>query len=856
MRRVLAIFAVLAAACADQPPELENPEAGLPEEEPVFHRPASAPIPDPAEALPAASPIMTPCPANWPEVQVVRRDGTAITACEPLPHGEKDCELDEAQFPGDSECHLIGRPCPSGDWPDQIPGSRVLYVRPGGTGPENGTREEPYRTISAAINAGGIGAVTIALAKGTYTGTYNLPRNLTLTGACVAETVLTASDFGIERGIVNALFPFVEVNNVRIRGSRPGVWAHGGEITVRDVVIESARGGGMQATAGGKITARNVSINGVVPDSAGDLAAGALSYGGFLDFDRAMFRNIRGNSVHAQELDGGVVMKNVLFREHLGRPHSPQLGRALHIVHGGQVTIIDSVATHTQDSAINIAGETSRLTLQNVVLRDVDGLSENTGSAIQVALGAKVTSSRLWVERALNGSLHAETGGILELADLIVTDVGPDPETRRYGRHVNILTGGHVSLHRAYFARALEIGIFVHSATATLSLTDVRVEEMLGSALDGRGGAGVTVQDGATSTITRLHIEGARNVGLLANEGFIEAEDVVVQEMGSQRSDGTLGVGIAAQDGGEIRLKRALVDRARYYGVAASAGLLEVSDLRVRETLPAEVVDGTALAIGVAGTSTGGMVIIERARLENNGVAGMGAALSGVVRATDIVIRDNRGEEGSGFYGEGVLTENLARLELRHARIEAVREFGVYANLGSTVLLDDVTVRDTEGNPEGVGGYGLYVRGKASAEVDNATFDNNRVFGVMTEGEGSNVRLRNVEVLRTRPTGPGAFLVIEGTGIAARDGAYLSAEHFNIDGNPLCGVSVKDAEMDLSHGDVTGCRTGANVETVAGFDVERLQNKVRYDAEEQNLDSKTLPVPKLELPDSIFPDED
>lgn len=850
-----ACWVVFAAGCDSTEDPGASPDAEVPEVAVPFQRRPSAPIPDPAEVVPAASPNLLPCPAGWPEVQVFRRDGTPIAACEPLPNGERDCELEEAQFPGDTACHLIGRPCPAGDWPDQIPGGRVLYVRQGGSGPQDGTRAAPYRSIHAAIDARGIGAVTIALAKGTYSGSVELPRNVTITGACVAETVLTVPDFGIDFGIVNALFPFVELNNVRIRGSRPGIWAHGGEITVRDVVIESARGGGMQATAGGKITARNVSINGVVPNSDEDLAAGALSYAGILDFDRAMFRNIRGNSVHAQETESSVVMKNVSFREHLGLEDSPQLGRAFHIVSGGQVTLLDSVITHTKDSAINIAGEESRMTLHNVVMRDVDGLGENTGTAIQSALGATVIGSKLWIERAHNSSVHAELGGILRLSDVILTDVGPDPESRRYGRHVNVLTGGRVSLARAYLARALEIGIFANSATATLSLTDVRVEEMLGEAVERTGGAGVTLQDGATSTITRLHIEGARNVGLLANDGVIEAEDVVVQEMGSQLSDGKLGVGIASQDGGSITLKRARVDRARHYGVAASEGSLHATDLRVFETLPAEVVENIGLAIGVAGTSTGTVLTVDGARLENNGMAGIGAGLSGVVRASNVLIRDNRGEEGTGFFGEGVLAENLARVELRHARIENVREFGAYANLGASLLLEDVTVRDTEGNPEGVGGFGLYVRGKARAEVANATFDRNRIFGVMADGAGSRIELREVEVLRTRPTGPGSFLVIEGTGIAARSGGYLSADHFYIADNALCGLSLREAEMDLSNGDVIGGSVGANVEA-PGFDLMRLQNEVRYDADGPNFDSQSLPVPSLELPDSIFPDED
>src|SRR5688572_28924697 len=111
--------------------------------------------PDPP-APPSAGvdlPVLTPCPAGWREVPA-GDDG--VVTCDPWPEGGMpECPPGEAWLPGDTRCTAIGRACPAGDFPDDLPGP-VLYVLPGAIGGD-GSRAAPFGTIVEALAVAGPG---------------------------------------------------------------------------------------------------------------------------------------------------------------------------------------------------------------------------------------------------------------------------------------------------------------------------------------------------------------------------------------------------------------------------------------------------------------------------------------------------------------------------------------------------------------------------------------------------------------------------------------------------------------------------------------------------------------------------
>ena len=68
-------------------------------------------------------------------------------------------------------------------------------------------------------------------------------------------------------------------------------------------------------------------------------------------------------------------------------------------------------------------------------------------------------------------------------------------------------------------------------------------------------------------------------------------------------------------------------------------------------------------------------------------------------------------------------------------------------------------------------------------------------------------------------------------------------ERFRIDGNALIGIQVAlDGAIDLTDGVVSDNPIGANVQ-VAGFDLERLRDRVEYRDNGINLETAELAIP-------------
>src|SRR5262249_3049001 len=162
---------------------------------------------------------------------------------------------------------------------------------------------------------------------------------------------------------------------------------------------------------------------------------------------------------------------------------------------------------------------------------------------------------------------------------------------------------------------------------------------------------------------------------------------------------------------------------------------------------------------------------------ENNGLVGIAAAGPEItVHLADVVVRGGKGDPNTGLFGEGVYAERGATITLARGRVEDNPRVGRYANPGAQLQLSESLVESTAGNSEGEGGYGLFARAGSTADVEHTQLYDNHVFGVDAEGEGTTIMLRDVEVMRTTRSSDGGLIAIEGTGLGATDGGYLSAD--------------------------------------------------------------------------------
>lgn len=232
---------------------------------------------------------------------------------------------------------------------------------------------------------------------------------------------------------------------------------------------------------------------------------------------------------------------------------------------------------------------------------------------------------------------------------------------------------------------------------------------------------------------------------------------------------------------------------AEHYGIWQRGGLLNVS------------------RSDVFGTRAGPTLVSQ----------GTGIYLTGGVRA-DLGSVIVSGNDSGGIIAQGEGTEMIA----------------------ANVYVQDNTVNAffvTPENPclfaEGMGG--VLARFGAVIRMNDSLVEGNTSFGLIAVGEGTEIEFSGA-VDSTRSSGDSCF----GNNVLAIFDAHVTLHDFSSFKAEVCGLQLAaGGEIDASHGNVFDNIIGANVQT-EGFDLDRIQDDVRYLWNESNFDGSTLPLPE------------
>ena len=205
-------------------------------------QPSCAYTPPPPDVAAPNAPVFGPCPAGWTEVV----DPTLGPRCEPWAQDRPPyCGPQQAIFPGERRCHLLGDPCPADQFAPGLPAS-TLFVNGTAAAGGNGTRLAPYQRIAAALAASRPG-MTIALAPGSYAEAVVLPDGISLRGACAAETTIA----GPPTGVVVDLVGSASVAGLSIVGGQTALRAGSGRQSLRGLCLGQRVEGGERFAAVG-----------------------------------------------------------------------------------------------------------------------------------------------------------------------------------------------------------------------------------------------------------------------------------------------------------------------------------------------------------------------------------------------------------------------------------------------------------------------------------------------------------------------------------------------------------------------------------------------------------------------------
>lgn len=222
------------------------------------------------------------CPDDWPT--------QAQEWCVPFAGDVPACPEHREVFVGDSACHPLGPPCPSGPWADDLP-VNTIYVRlDGGSASGSGAQDDPVdlRTALQRVAPGG----TVALSDGIFTSDAELvsPPSVAIVGACPERSIVRApwrladdtllTRLTVEGGVAVPTGAAAEIRAAFLRGPQEALTV-AGWLDLRDASIATTGPRAVLLTDGSTLAADHITVRspgprGVVAFGAGVSLSSAL----------------------------------------------------------------------------------------------------------------------------------------------------------------------------------------------------------------------------------------------------------------------------------------------------------------------------------------------------------------------------------------------------------------------------------------------------------------------------------------------------------------------------------------------------------------------------------------------------
>ncbi len=688
-------------------------------------------IPWEAGAVPVEAPNFT-CRPGWTSTTL----DNGGTICEPWPTGTREvCASPTAmQLPGTSGCVEVGEACPAGDWPEALPASGVWYVAPGGTG-DGTSAETPMGSVAAAVAAAGPGD-TVALAKGTYDEAVTVTGQVTIRGACAAETKLTSSTI-------------TEFDAV--------VTEDGGDLTLRDVQVSDSTGMGL-AGYGGTVnldgvafiadTVYNVFLSEVATTATDVLSTdgvesptdqahgyGMAAIGGTLDLSHTSI--LRSTALGLKLENITATIDDLAIVDVTPRVSDLGLGWGLACQ---KVTVADIeglVVENTISSGVEIRDD-SQVTLRDAVVRHVQPGADIGlyGYAISASDYAVLVGERLYVHDYGTSGFFLYTDVDTDYTvDVTLSDVVFTGGAHAWGQSTGgfgLLVNGEgvVSMTRAVITDNEAEGIvFTKGATATLS--DVRVER---SGALGDAGAGITLHNPST-VLTRAILADNVGFGLYVDTlASVTASDVEVSASGAEPTAFGSG-GVVVTGAGDVSLSRFRVHDVGYVGMQLDTSTsVVIADIDVHDVSPD--VDGQ-LGFGMALTGNGSA---QADRLDIGQVSLAGFNAVGSVTVNDLHVSGVISGEDGGSLGLGVFLEDGDVTGARWLVEDSQNAgFGLTRSdaVVSDVRIDGVTPRSCAATTctDDAGSPGVFVDASSNLELNTFMVGGTEGVGLQTAGD-------------------------------------------------------------------------------------------------------------------------
>lgn len=443
--------------------------------------------------------------------------------------------------------------------------------------------------------------------------------------------------------------------------------------------------------------------------------------------------------------------------------------------------------------------------ISSCVLRTGDPPAGSPHGGVGLLVSGEAVIEDSLVHRCHDAGISAEgTTADVRVERTIVSDTLP-LEDDSSGVGMRAANAANLTVESAVLRSNRLAGVRVEGATASLS--NMLVVDTLAQASDDKRGHGIWASGGATVDGTQIALEGNRTSGLLAEDDgtVVELHGLVVQDTESQPADGTAGRGLEAWTGATLTVTEAWVTRNRMMGlVAVHAGSLEIEDSFVTATRIEQATGQFGRGLWV---SSAGSAKATRVWFEDNRSVGAGATKAGSsLTLNQVTIRSTQPLD-DGTMGRGVETTLGAALVASDATIVDNSEFGVLLLDPSTTgqLTRVFVARTLPRSTDGVGGYGIAIWDGPVATIEGMVLRENHALGLFVDNAAATVN--DAIVSATQPEADDGTW---GGGIAFSGATIATGHRLHIEDNHTVGVLVTESGTQATMEDLTIVGTRAS----------------------------------------------
>ncbi len=458
-------------------------------------------------------------------------------------------------------------------------------------------------------------------------------------------------------------------------------------------------------------------------------------------------------------------------------------------------------------SAIWVAGATATASVEDVIIEGV------TMIGIDVELGATVDVT------------HAS------IANVALSDVAPF--TGYVGRGINVESGSTLTLDTVDIEDVHEFGLLSYHDDTTITATRLSVSGV-GPTADGGKGVGLMALDGGSVEANGIAVMSTRDFAAAAGGvgSRIAIEDAWIEGAQPSMSGGR---GLNVQDGASGSCHRCrIVDSLEAGVLVGAASTAELSDLVVGIT------SGGMSKRGLEAQS-GANVTVSRVLVVDGRETGLLVDGEGTVLTMSDVTIMRIAPVGEGILGRAVSVQDNASLVVSRGLFRDLTDNGIYASLGASMELSDITIRHVSPWASGQFGRGISVQNTSTLRGARIDIEDVHDIGMFVLND-SGIELTDLRVVGTQPATCDCPSQQGGHGLGIY-GSTASIDNVDLEDHALCGIHVaNDGDAMLRMGRVVHNEIGACIQSDAQT-LDTLQDDVFYVDNGVNLQATMLPVP-------------